>query len=320
MNYDFSLSENVSLSRILDQLINDNESPEVIINFLKMHDNDFEDIIAKSFCWKRIFQLDFIFECNDACIDYIVSKLTCISNKVAMYLVWQVCKSETELSRTIKNKFKAYTASLSNSDRKFSFPYAHSVGKCVEKTYDMIFFDACNRKCLVEVMCSMTNEQVKNYCDDIDRSLFKDRFLQYDVFSCLSDIQKFIVLRNVTNVDAYYLHYSDTLDNSDFIVQVLELDERPEVKYEAAKYWNQFDLHEPNENDYVKCSSFSELLIKMSIEGTYDYHSIIQKLLEYNRLDILKDWIEYDEAGFNEAYNISGLVKYMLKIEGKEAA
>ena len=47
MNYDFSLSENVSLSRILDQLINDNEPPEVIINFLKMHDNDFKDIIAK---------------------------------------------------------------------------------------------------------------------------------------------------------------------------------------------------------------------------------------------------------------------------------
>ena len=313
MNYDFSLSENVSLSRILDQLINDNESPEVIINFLKMHDNDFKDIIAKSFCWKRIFQLDFIFECNDACIDYIVSKLTCISNKVAMYLVWQVCKFETELSRTIKNKFKAYTASLSNSDRKFSFPYAHSVGKCVEKTYDMIFFDACNRKCLVEVMCSMTNEQVKNYCDDIDRSLFKDRFLQYDVFSCLSDIQKFIVLRSICKAISYATYI-------EFITQVLESDERPEVKFKAIEYLEQFLYATPNENDYVKCSSFSELLIRMSIEGTYDYHSIIQQMLNYKRLDILKDWIEYDEAGFNEAYNISGLVKYMLKIEGKEAA
>ena len=49
-------------------------------------------------------------------------------------------------------------------------------------------------------------------------------------------------------------------------------------------------------------------------------NSIIQKLLEYNRLDILKDWIEYDEAGFNEAYNISDLVKYMLKLKYIKAA
>ena len=127
MNYDFSLSENVSLSRILDQLINDNESPEVIINFLKMHDNDFKDIIAKSFCWKRIFQLDFIFECNDACIDYIVSKLTCISTNVAMYLVWQVCKTETELPKYVKDKFRTYTLHLNGYNMKFSSPYSSIV-------------------------------------------------------------------------------------------------------------------------------------------------------------------------------------------------
>ena len=314
MNYDFSLSENVSLSRILDQLINDNEPPEVIINFLKMHDNDFKDIIAKSFCWKRIFQLDFIFECNDACIDYIVSKLTCISNKVAMYLVWQVCKNETELPKYVKDKVRTYAfIHLNGYDRNFSSPYSSINGKIVEHHYDAAFFDACNNKCLIDAMCRMPDDKLHDYCNNLEYSLFKDRFLRYDGLSCLSDIRKLIVLRNVTNVDAY-------CDNSDFIVQVLESDERPEVKYEAVKYWNQFDLHEPNENDYVKCSSFSELLIKMSIEGTYDYHSIIQKLLNYKKLDILKDWIEYDEAGFNEAYNISGLVKYMLKIEGKEAA
>ena len=313
MNYDFSLSENVSLSRILDQLINDNESPEVIINFLKMHDNDFKDIIAKSFCWKRIFQLDFIFECNDACIDYIVSKLTCISANVAMYLVWQACKKETELLKYVKDKFRTYTLHLNGYDMNFSSPYSSINGKMVWNHYDAAFFDACNKKCLIDAMCRMPNDKLCDYCNNLVYSLFKYRFLQYDVFSCLSDIQKFIVLRSICKVTDYTTY-------NDFITQVLESDERPEVKFEAIEFLENFAYKIPNENDYVKCSSFSELLIRMSIEGVYDYHSIIQEMLNYKRLDILKDWIEYDEAGFNEAYNISGLVKYMLKIEGKEAA
>lgn len=314
MNYDFSLSENVSLSRILDQLINDNEPPEVIINFLKMHDNDFKDIIAKSFCWKRIFQLDFIFECNDACIDYIVSKLTCIGNKAAMYLVWQVCKTETELPKYVKDKVRTYAfIHLNGYDRNFSSPYSSINGKIVGQQYDAAFFDACNNKCLIDAMCRMPDDKLHDYCNNLEYSLFKDRFLQYDVFSCLSDIQKFIVLRSICKAISYATYI-------EFITQVLESDERPEVKFKAIEYLEQFLYATPNENDYVKCSSFSELLIRMSIEGVYDYHSIIQEMLNYKRLDILKDWIEYDEAGFNEAYNISGLVKYMLKIEGKEAA
>ena len=314
MNYDFSLSENVSLSRILDQLINDNESPEVIINFLKMHDNDFKDIIAKSFCWKRIFQLDFIFECNDACIDYIVSKLTCIGNKAAMYLVWQVCKNETKLPKYVKDKVRTYAfIHLNRYDRNFSSPYSSIDGKIVEHHYDAAFFDACNNKCLIDAMCRMPDDKLHDYCNNLEYSLFKDRFLQYDVFSCLSDIQKFIVLRSICKAISYATYI-------EFITQVLESDERPEVKFKAIEYLEQFLYATPNENDYVKCSSFSELLIRMSIEGVYDYHSIIQEMLNYKRLDILKDWIEYDEAGFNEAYNISGLVKYMLKIEGKKAA
>ena len=313
MNYDFSLSENVSLYRILDQLINDNESPEVIINFLKMHDNDFEDIIAKSFCWKRIFQLDFIFECNAVCIDYIVSKLTCISNKAAMYLVWQVCKNETELPKYVKDKFRTYTLHLNGYGRNFSSPYSSIDGKIVEHSYDAAFFDACNNKCLIDAMCRMPDDKLHDYCNNLEYSLFKYRFLQYDVFSCLSDIQKFIVLRSICNAISYATYI-------EFITQVLESDERPEVKFKAIEYLEQFLYAMPNENDYVKCSSFSELLIRMSIEGVYDYHSIIQEMLNYKRLDILKDWIEYDEVGFNEAYNISGLVKYMLKLKGKEAA
>lgn len=314
MNYDFNLSDNVSLSRILDQLINDNESPEVIINFLKMHDNDFKDIIAKSFCWKRIFQLDFIFECNDASIDYIIGKLTCISNEVAMYLVWQICKNETELPKYVKDKVRTYAfIHLNGYDRNFSSPYSSINGKIVGQQYDAVFFDACNKKCLIDAICRM---QLYDYCNNLEYSLFKYRFLQYDVFSCLSDIQKFIVLRSICKVTS---HTSHAMYN-EFITQVLESDERPEVKFEAIKAWKQFDYAMPNENDYVKCSSFSELLIRMSIEGAYDYHSIIQQMLNYKRFDILKDWIEYDEAGFNEAYNISGLVKYMLSLKGKEAA
>lgn len=316
MDYDFSISENVSLSKILDGFIIDNKNPEVIINFLKMHDADFKDIIANSFYWNRIFQLDFVFECNDACIDYIVSKLPTLNSRLAMYLVWQICKPETQLPKLTKDKVRTFAfIHLSRANDDLRSPYAYSTGKYIEKAYDIRFFEACNRRCLVEEMCSMTDNDLKNYCDNIDGSLFKDRFLQYDVFSCLSDIQKSILLRSIKDDGIF-----TTSTNYHFITQILESDEIPEVKYEAVNVWSKYDVSTLKDNDYAKCSSFSELLLMMSIEGIYDYHNVIQQLLDFNRLDVLKDWIEYDEAGFNEAYNISGLVKYMLKLKHQKAA
>ena len=48
--YDEKISENVSLSKVLDILIESEEPSDIIVNFLKMYDNDFKEIASRSIC------------------------------------------------------------------------------------------------------------------------------------------------------------------------------------------------------------------------------------------------------------------------------
>ena len=48
MTYDFDISSEVSLSRILDAFIIDDEKPELIVEFLQQHEDNIEDILQYS--------------------------------------------------------------------------------------------------------------------------------------------------------------------------------------------------------------------------------------------------------------------------------
>lgn len=71
MTFDEKISETISLSRILDSFLEDEENPEVICNFLSQHYNDCFDILYNSNLSNRIFQIDYIVRCNQSQLDFI---------------------------------------------------------------------------------------------------------------------------------------------------------------------------------------------------------------------------------------------------------
>ena len=55
MTYDIKISEDVSLSKILDSFIIDDENPNIIVAFLKQYSNNLYDILLNSFCVDNTF-------------------------------------------------------------------------------------------------------------------------------------------------------------------------------------------------------------------------------------------------------------------------
>lgn len=86
--YDETISNDVSLSRILDAFIIEDESPATIVAFLEQHDDSFKDIISYSLHWTRMFQLDFMLKCKGNTLDYMVKKLKSIPGKIAAFCCW----------------------------------------------------------------------------------------------------------------------------------------------------------------------------------------------------------------------------------------
>ena len=100
--FDENISVDISLSKILDAFIFENESPKTIIAFLEQHDSSFKEIISHSICWTRLFQIDFVLQCEDEQVDYLISKLKSIPGKIAAYCSWQICCSNSFTSQKLK--------------------------------------------------------------------------------------------------------------------------------------------------------------------------------------------------------------------------
>ena len=95
MTYDFDISSEVSLSRILDAFIIDDEKPELIVEFLQQHEDNIEDILQYSLYCNRLFQLDFFLKCSSSDQEYIIRLLKQIDMRDASMLVWQILRSNS---------------------------------------------------------------------------------------------------------------------------------------------------------------------------------------------------------------------------------
>ena len=126
--FDENISVDISLSKILDAFIFENESPKTIIAFLEQHDSSFKEIISHSICWTRLFQIDFVLQCEDEQVDYLISKLKSIPGKIAAYCSWQICCSNSFTSQKLKWKFRKELSWILDHF-KTRHPYHNFTGK-----------------------------------------------------------------------------------------------------------------------------------------------------------------------------------------------
>lgn len=141
--YDLSISDEVNLSKVLDEMLRTYEKPDVIVSFLKMHDNDFSNIIAHSLAYARMFMLDFIIRLSPENVKYIIAKLDEVvelDDYVTMLCCWQALSPYALTDSHTKAMFMTAAARLNKKASCLRHPYVHFCTQLI-KDFDLRMFE-----------------------------------------------------------------------------------------------------------------------------------------------------------------------------------
>lgn len=307
--FDDNFSSSVSLSKILDVFFIENEDHSIILEFLKQHDEFFKEIISNSIYWTRIFQLDFILECNHKEISYIISKLKSIPGKHAAYCCWQILNSNSGCSNSIKYEFRKEMAWI--LDRfSTSHPYSSYMSRS-EAEYDKLIANSFQKRIAIDELANKFNmmnaDDFKDYMSNLNASLFKYRILQYDLFEHLAPERKWIFISSIKDLANEKFEY--------FTLQVLDSNEDNEIKDmlldSVCECWcyDKGDTY----GDCIDASSFGEMMLNMTIAGGINQRKLILMLIECKKWKRLKEWKDFNIEEFNDILNIGDLVEYKMK-------
>jgi len=280
MTFDSDISTQVSLSKILDTFILDNESPSVIVEFWKKYDYAFADIISYSLYCNRLFQLDFFIKCNTDEQEYIITKFKdLLIDDVAM-LTWQILKSDSDKVHHVKCKLRQELKWILEYGPKHPYEHRHE-----------IFISALDNVCcklaesdrISELPLLIQRSKLIPYFKYISYSLFQKRLMQYDFFSNLDDAAKYVFLEEIFKQCKRY-------DIVRFVLQILNSDESVDVKLHCLYHMEQTtsfyttDILNSKTLDIVsQCKSFSELMLKMTIFNADVSQFIVLYLLLFKR-------------------------------------
>ena len=338
MTFDETISSDVCLSQVLGAFLLEDEKPEVIVEFLKQHDDSFKDIVRDSCCFAKMFQLDWLFKCHEPEIEFSVSHLKKIPLKVAAYFAWQICKSESKVSDRLKYRLRNELSWILGS-KSLHHPYGRSMIGKSSAVLDQWFFNVAKHDAICDIprADNFTLEMFRELMTGLNHSLFRERILQLDFFMACNEIQKFILVKELPNVD-------DAIA-ARFIEQVFMADVSTEIKREICKHvarrnWfnDRYEIMCPGRADeqsldpsfflahctlgkehvlemMESCDSFSELLMKMTLEGELRQDLIAMCLLFSHEMKFLKSWLEVDRDGLDSRYKISDVVESILAEE-----
>lgn len=307
MTFDSTISKDVSLSKVLDAFILDDESPSIIVAFLKQHDDAFADILQYSFYCNRLFQLDFFLKCGEDEQQYIITKLKDVNIYDAAMLTWQVLKSNSGKVQHVKYRLRKELKWILENGPRHPYGYHHEafIGQL-----DDVCFKLAESDQIHELPTIVKPERLNTFFQYLSYSLFQDRLLQYDFFANLNDVGKHVFCYNV---------FGSCKPSSlkRLALQILDSDEIPEVKELCFNsMYQQFvptDILDEKTLDLViKCKSFPELMLKMTIFNT-DVSQYIALYLLLFKPKWIKEWVEYDKDNLNMNLNISELSEYLSK-------
>ena len=307
MTYDFDISSEVSLSRILDAFIIDDEKPELIVEFLQQHEDNIEDILQYSLYCNRLFQLDFFLKCSSSDQEYIIRLLKQIDMRDASMLVWQILRSNSGNAQTAKWKLRNdFKQILEHSVRH---PYSNGHENYIAPL-DMLCFKAAQDNSISCIPSMTDNSKLRNTFKYMSYSLFQKRLVQYDFFAELDALSKYVFI----NTAFSGCNFKDVMR---FVLQLLDSDEELDIKKfclskfaslseSLADYINAIDEHAYSV--LRQCKSFAEFMLKsMMFDANVSMFAVLY-LLMY-RKKWIEEWATTDEDGLNAILNVSALVK-----------
>lgn len=334
MTYDIKISEDVSLSKILDSFIIDNENPNIIVEFLKQHNNNLYDILLNSFCVDKIFQYDFIVRLDsnnykwflDSC--YLISKDHLIIADKFAYLIWQI----KQIHCNFKQNISSYSCdnNLISKYDTFSYntkhPYSSRLSLCAKRIDSIIFqsnfYDISVYDAIKYVL--KTDEDFKLNINNLIYSLHVGKIFQYDVFSQMTIVEKFILmsfiktnLKHATNSSiSLYCNYCYI----NFLKQIIEFDDNVEIVnfaidiiksvhylFSPSVYYYDITI-EINDfkNLLFECNSAEEFILMNTLHGV-DITSNCLLYLINTKYSWFKKWISEFPNDLNQILNFKNI-------------
>jgi len=310
MIYDEQLSDDVSLSRILDAFIEAEDSPEIVVQFLKQYDSDFKDIAARSLYIDRIYCSDYLRKCSWTEAEYFLSHLEDVDKLSAMYCAWQclmLAASKPEFAYLKKYAFD-FVHNPSNSDVRH--PHA-GYGYADVKSIDIDFI--MNGFCPELAFDAFTHDELEKFINGGAHSLFATRLFQFDCFNACSDLHKFIIIKSLKNLPRFIV--------CKFTKQLLTSSISPDIKYEIFKQgiisWigaiDQIDFDSNKELFKMidKAKNYPSIAIYMTLNGEDAIADCILYMLASGKYKILAEMAEFDEETMEKNFPIKDLIDYI---------
>lgn len=320
MTFDSDISEDISLSRILDFFIEDNEDCSVIVNFLKKYDTDIKDILENSKYRHRIFSLDFIRKCSisetEALFD--VMREGEVDVLMVTYCIWQILHSD--ISENIKKSAHAVLDSISACN--YRHPYHGAMG------YEAMTYDALwnnGKSDITEIAYKLNRLDdnmflriVKSLC----RSLWVFRFLQKDLFELLDLGKQWIIVNNLDSMVVNIEYFFRQMFSSDIDIEVKkEMLRRFYAMKKDVPYKHMWDtkytpltVNLPSElkQSIDGSSSYAQLVIKMTLFGMDNYiEDTVMYLLYHKRFEFLSSILEYGRDALERNYDVCDLLEWV---------
>lgn len=310
MIYDEQLSNDVSLSRILDELIESGETPSIIVQFLKKYDSNFKDIAHRSMCIDRIYCSDYLRKCKHSEAKYLLSHLEDIDKLSAMYCAWQCL-----ILAAVKCEFsflKKQSLEFVNRQENKGFRHPHAgYGYSDIKAIDTDFI--INGFCPELAFSSFKLDELAKFINGGAHSLFAARLFQIDCFNACSDLHKFVIIKSLSNLPEFI--------SFKFAKQILVSDIAPDIKYEIIKqgilpYIAVLSLTDVVANDELfkminKAKNYPSIAIYMTLNGEDAIADSILYMLASGKYKLLAEMAEFDEETMEKNFPIKDLVEYI---------
>lgn len=315
MLYDESISQDISLSRILDVMISSNEKIDVIVTFLKTHEDKFKDIILNSSYSSRLFQFDFYLKLSYIEQKWFIKKLYSDTPYwLASLCVWQILRYSvlTKTSNRLSNKFEFH---IIVQDNNYRHPYRNGEEKYIVD-FDNLCFEYAKNSCISLIPYDVNTTKLVKVFKHLRNSLFVTRIFQADFFSNLSITGKWSFIHEGLDcamhgkLDCALMHGKII---QDFLSQIIESDEELDIKLDIIK-----TLKQNNDFKYIfdqkikklvdECDSFSEMLLKLTMFPQVKIQSIILYLL-LCKPNWLKEWTNFDVQDLDNKLTCSYIVE-----------
>lgn len=332
MLYDQTISDTVSLSRVLDAFAYDNEPPEVVLSFLDSYNGSIADIVDSSLVKSKLFCIDFLHKCSYKQAKWIASHFDCLPMQCRCDLAWQTADTRSDINSGVLFMFKQHLPKILKSDVRH--PYKHGAEKYVSELDDMLF-EAAKAGDITCALCNCTTSGFEEVSSWLDHSLFFRRMFQVDVFDALSVQNKYVLFKKsiLDSINFYFAPSQHQVEDysevcADFLLQVfgtkiIDDDVKKQMcsmllsSKQVSGSTRAVAMHIAETKFKMKgtkklidnAKHVSSVLIDLAIQGEDRYDAVILYMLLMKKRKLLEEWIDSDPDQVRENFDIVDIVK-----------